>query len=370
MVTRRMALVSTMYSPFQVELARAINQIPGIEYHCFFTVEKSANRGKHWLAELSDESWIHKSPPWSSLDELRPWVRRRLQAIDPEVIIRTGILRSPTFRVTNQLASAFPGVPMACWLEHPDTARPLAVRLAIEAVARLQLRAVPLIMAIGDRAQAYYRRVAPHAKIPVVPYGQDLAPNYAIERSAQPREIPRFLFSGQLVRRNNIPRIVGAFERLARTHAGRFRFVVAANGVDERHIFALMNRSPMFSRAVEFDRQYSSWDERLRPFRNSDVLLAPYLHAGWCLVVPEAMAAGMPVIATRHVSAARHLVRDGHNGFLVGTDVDSIYRAMVRFVEDPASIRTMGAAARQAAHFSDAHNIAERFVAAALDAGS
>ena len=27
-------------------------------------------------------------------------------------------------------------------------------------------------------------------------------------------------------------------------------------------------------------------------------------------------------------------------------------------------------AARQAAHFSDAHNIAERFVAAALDAGS
>lgn len=361
----KIALVSTMYSPFQVELARAMNAIEGVEYHCFFTVRASTIRAGHWLADVSEEPWIHLSPGDDDTDPvLLDWLRTELSEIDPDVIIRTGILRAQTFRLTEQLAPEFPGITFGSWLEHPDLSRPLPVTMAMTAVARMQLRNVPLILAIGDRAQRYYRKLAPHADVRVVPYGQDLTPNFAIPRGDPPK-VATFLMSGQLIRRNNIVGMVDAFERLSQSHPGQFRFIVAARGPEEHRIIKLMSSNEAFSRAVSFDRDYDTWNDRLRPFANADVLLAPYLHGGWTLVVPEAMAAGMPVISTRKVGAARYFVRPEVNGLNVQTSGTSIHAAMVRFVEDLPAIRRMGDAARQAAHEGDAPFIAQRFVEAA-----
>jgi glycosyltransferase involved in cell wall biosynthesis len=52
----------------------------------------------------------------------------------------------------------------------------------------------------------------------------------------------------------------------------------------------------------------------------------------WALVVHEAAASGMAVICTDAVGASAHLVRDGHNGYVVKTgDVEALCSAMLKY---------------------------------------
>ena len=63
--------------------------------------------------------------------------------------------------------------------------------------------------------------------------------------------------------------------------------------------------------------------------------------------VLEAMAAGLPVVATR-VGGISHLVQDGVNGLLVEPgDVEGLSAALRRLLDDPALARAMGQAGRQ-----------------------
>ncbi|WP_298012550.1 glycosyltransferase family 4 protein [uncultured Castellaniella sp.] len=63
----------------------------------------------------------------------------------------------------------------------------------------------------------------------------------------------------------------------------------------------------------------------------------------------EAMAMGRPVITTDS-TGCRDTVDEGVNGYLVPVrDVDALTRAMLRFVDEPASIAEMGAASRRMA---------------------
>jgi len=52
-------------------------------------------------------------------------------------------------------------------------------------------------------------------------------------------------------------------------------------------------------------------------YRNALIFICPSTHELWALVVNEAMASGLPVIASGAVGAARALIQDGKNGFIV-----------------------------------------------------
>lgn len=76
----------------------------------------------------------------------------------------------------------------------------------------------------------------------------------------------------------------------------------------------------------------------------SSVYVLPSYREGTPRTVLEAMAIGRAAITT-DAPGCRGTVVDGENGFLVPPgDPDSLYRAMRRFVEEPALARTMGEA--------------------------
>ena len=75
-----------------------------------------------------------------------------------------------------------------------------------------------------------------------------------------------------------------------------------------------------------------------------DVLLLTSLHEGLPRVVPEAMAAGKPVVATA-VDGTPEAVADGETGFLrAARDVEGMAAAVASLLGDPALARRMGAA--------------------------
>ncbi|HVK56702.1 MAG TPA: TIGR03088 family PEP-CTERM/XrtA system glycosyltransferase [Burkholderiales bacterium] len=77
-----------------------------------------------------------------------------------------------------------------------------------------------------------------------------------------------------------------------------------------------------------------------------DLFVLPSLAEGISNTILEAMASGLPTLATR-VGGNAELIVDGETGALVpSADVDAMARAMLDYYRDPALARRQGAAAR------------------------
>jgi|HubBroStandDraft_6_1064221.scaffolds.fasta_scaffold02111_8 glycosyltransferase involved in cell wall biosynthesis len=81
-------------------------------------------------------------------------------------------------------------------------------------------------------------------------------------------------------------------------------------------------------------------------YRDSDVFAFPSVNEGLAQVLLEAMASGLPVVAS-DLSGASDCVRDGKEGFIVpGRNVDRIAQAILWCYEHRGETRAMGEAAR------------------------
>ena len=79
--------------------------------------------------------------------------------------------------------------------------------------------------------------------------------------------------------------------------------------------------------------------------KNCTAFVFPSQEEGFARVLPEAMGAGLPIIAS-HESGVTTLVRDGIEGFIVrGRDPQHIADAMIRVALDPGLNLKMGEAA-------------------------
>jgi len=89
-------------------------------------------------------------------------------------------------------------------------------------------------------------------------------------------------------------------------------------------------------------------------FRGLDVFVLPSLNEGISNTILEAMASGLPVVATR-VGGNPELVVDGETGLLVPpSDPVAVAEAILSYLKDPAKLRRHGDAGRKRAelHFS------------------
>ena len=81
-------------------------------------------------------------------------------------------------------------------------------------------------------------------------------------------------------------------------------------------------------------------------YRQASVFVFPSLSDGFGLVVPEAMASGLPVVVSDHTGAA-DLVTDGVDGFVVPAgDADAIADRLRLLEQDPDLVARMGSRAR------------------------
>lgn len=95
-------------------------------------------------------------------------------------------------------------------------------------------------------------------------------------------------------------------------------------------------------------------------YRASDIFVHPTSYDVWGLVVNEAMANGLPVVASDHCVAALELIRDGENGFLVAMGDDgAMCKKAARILSDPALYSTMAQNAPETIRPYTMHNMAQ-----------
>ncbi len=78
-------------------------------------------------------------------------------------------------------------------------------------------------------------------------------------------------------------------------------------------------------------------------YRAGDALCLPSEYEPWALVINEAVAAGLAVVASDVVGAAAELVRDGVNGKIFKSKDLADLTSALRFVTDPARIDALRA---------------------------
>jgi len=146
---------------------------------------------------------------------------------------------------------------------------------------------------------------------------------------------------GRLGRQKAPLDLLAAFERLARER-GDAHLVLVGDGPQREEVVAAIARAGLEGR-VHLLGLRRDVPELLRAF---DVFALASHWEGLPRVFPQAMAAGLPIVATR-VDGAPEAIAPGENGWLVDVgDMEAMGGRLIELAADPALARRMGDAGR------------------------
>ncbi len=244
------------------------------------------------------------------------------------------------------------------FLDHPERSR-REIRRDYPALAAAHARRASRIV-VSSRATAAEvasRFSIDPARIVLCPAG---APGWA---AALPADTPRrhVLFIGTLEARKNLDGLLDAWARVVAEMPDAPPLVIAGRATpDAAAALARMGKPPLKGRVRHAG--YVSEPERQELYRDAAVLVLPSFHEGFGLTALEAMAAGVPVVASKRGSLPELI---GDAGLLVDPE-DSIEmsRALIAAISDPAMRARLSAAGRaRAAQYSWASS-ADRLIEA------
>jgi len=251
------------------------------------------------------------------------------------------------------------GGPWCFWGERPGFRQPAwAGRLLRRwKLAKLHASTAP-IWGIGKFAiDGYREEFGAERAYFNLPYFSDLE-RFDVAVRDEKRE-RTFLFSGALIERKGVDLVAAAFVRLAQ-EVPNVRLKIVGEG-QLRESLVLTLRA--VSERVEFVG-FKDWKELPAEYAAADVLCVPSRYDGWGLVVPEGLAAGLPVIGTDRMGAALEFVENGRNGWLISAgDEEALLRAMRDAALMPlGELREMGFRALESVSAHTLRNGAMRFV--------
>lgn len=261
-------------------------------------------------------------------------IRRLVDVFEPDVVHAHEPF-SPSTAMLTVLASTVPAV--ATFHAFHERSRLLAVAAPfLRAVARKLVASI----AVSEAAAEFVATVV-EGGIEIVPNGIDVDRWSRAEPTGALPAGRRLLWASRLDPQKGFDVAVRAFARLA-TEFDDLVFVVAGDGRDRDALEllppAVRARAVMLGAVpnVELPRYHAS----------CHVFVAPATgHESFGIVLVEALAAGLPVVAT-NIPGFREVIRDGVDGLLVPPgDDEAVASAIARVLSEPelaAELSTRG----------------------------
>lgn len=253
--------------------------------------------------------------------------------------------------------SRLSGLPIAVETDTPLSLAQSWTRLAAKRVLYPALFRMPSIFLPGGTRQ---RRYLQHYGVPddritvaqmtvdvtaIAAYVGAIAPDVRRdlrEKIGLPARTCAFLFVGRLEPAKGVETLLQAYCDLV-ARRDDVRLLVVGDGAYGGMLRVAASKVPGLKWLGRLDGT-----ALLDVYAAADVHVLPSKFEPWGLVVNEAMAAGLPVIASRRVGCVDDLVIDGETGFVVEADSRSaLADAMNRLADDASLRQAMGAAARQ-----------------------
>ncbi len=341
----RVAWLSNAPSADQIDLLTALASRPEIDLRVIYCSPHPV-KGEIHFSDPSGRGILlsgSKLPGPAGGLFLNPSIVRVLTSSHYDVVIVSGYAH-----LTMQLAMLVRAIQRKPWLLFAE--RPGMIQNSSHAIARkmamCMVRSADGVIATGRLAQQSFasklKRSRPLFSLPYLVNHDDFL---RLPRSKQPGDTLNFMACGALIPRKGIDVLIKAFQRAAKTHSD-ISLTIVGDGPERP---SLNERAEVECRGrITFLGQIE-YTERTRAFGDADIFVHPARHDGWGVVIHEALAAGLPVIATRETGAAYELVQDGSNGFLIDAeDEDALFEYILWFANNRNEIQRFSEKARQA----------------------
>jgi phosphatidylinositol alpha-mannosyltransferase len=321
----------------------------GVQVHVRELALRLADRGHHVVAlapvrDRVDERWVVPvgrpvDIPYNASNapiDPRPWSRRRVRAVLDRFAPDVVHVHEPLTPSTSMWATFESPVPVVATF-HSGASRSRLFDLAAPALRRVARR-LAVRIAVSEAAASFAReRIG--GSFEIVPNGVDVA-RFTGATPADLGPGTKLLFVGRLDERKGFPTTVAAFERLA-VDRPDLRLIVAGDGPDRTAADAL---APAVRERITFLGTVPNRD--LPPIHAAcDLYLGASVGGeSFGIVLVEAMAAGLPVIAS-DIPGYDEVVRDGVDGLLVpARDGAALAAAAARVLDDPTLAARLGEA--------------------------
>jgi len=205
------------------------------------------------------------------------------------------------------------------------------------------------IISLGQSGKDYYTQIlhVPDHKVSVIPGPHPLPP----ERPAPANPQPIIGTAAELTERKGLTYLIDAAPIVLARYPGA-QFLIMGRGhleqrlkqqIAEHHLEQSIHMPGFVPDAAE---RMAGWD----------VFVLPSLSDLYPRAILEAMAQGLPVVATQ-VDGAREMIVHGETGFLVPPgDAEALGQAILRVLDDRSLAHQMGQRARQ--RIAEVHNVA------------
>ena len=334
----RLALLTEIAAPYRIPLFNSLAERVG--FRVLFLSRADPRRPYY---EPHDEEWrfdhrflsgreVRRDGRWIVLSR---GVLRELHRLRPDAVA-VGGWNQPAFWLALAYSRAR-RIPFLVWVESTERdARPDSRPL--EAAKRLMIRGASGFFVPGRASAEYVRSFGvPDDRIALAPNAADARVFERAVVNRTGRGMCTFLYAGRFDSEKGLDDLLRAFADVPG------ELLLAGSGPEEGQLRALADDRVRFLGPL--DR-----DDLAAVYARADVFVLPSRSEPWGMVLNEAAAAGLPLIATEGVGAARDLIEKGRNGLLVPVgDPPSLATAMRRFAEDEAFRVEAGAHSREIA---------------------
>ncbi len=345
------AVISPVPTPYRIHFHRRIAAELPVRLHSVFTHEDAVSGPAKWRMDMPEEIGAvffegdmlgSNAGNWARQWRLFKRITAHLVAHDVRLVILDGyadLARMLLLRWANKR-----GLPVVLRGDsniHSEHGLPAWKKFLKKRAVGWAVGQAAGLMPMGSCGVAYFNLYGGRGKPSFIcPYEPDYA---AIESAGQGRRAAfrtqhglapgrrRFLYCGRLVSQKRVDLALSAFAAMAEEHPD-WDFMLAGDGPLRAQLAGLV---PVGLRHRVKFLGFLQMDETSACYHACDCLVLPSDYEPWALVVNEACAAGLAVVATEVVGAAVELVENGVNGYLVkpgdaGALADAMRQAAVR----------------------------------------
>lgn len=305
---RRIALLTEIPAPYRIPLFNALATEPGIALRVLFLAEHDPRRD--YTVFEREFSFDHAVLPGAGTQLRGRWIvfsrgtQHELDRFDPDVVLLGG-WNQPAFWGGLRWARRR-NRPVLLWVEstlHDERSGSVVLeRLKRRAVAAASGFVVP-----GRAAREYVESLGvPSERIVIAPNAVDLT-IFGQEPARPPKDECTFLYVGRLSPEKGLDVLLEAFDAVPGT------LLIAGRGPLEEELHEQAGDRVRFLGQV-------ARDELPALYAAADCFVLPSRSEPWGMVLNEAAAAGLPLVATLATGGAYDLIDEGVNGYRVPVD--------------------------------------------------
>lgn len=357
-VSPRLLIITEIIAPYRIPVFNALAQRPEIDLHVIFLSENDPKL-RQWPVYKNEIRFPYRVlPHWRQRFGkhkilLNRTVHSTLNEINPDVIICGGYYYPAAWSAAYWAKRH--SIPFLLWTESTAMDR-RASYFPIESLKKHFLNLCHAFIVPGKSSRNYLKQLGVSGQ--QIMTARNAVDNNFFSAAAQAVDLsdteirPRlplparyFLFVGRLVKEKGIFDLLEAYSQLNPEIRANIGLVFVGDGSDARELQKKAARiEPGEIRLSGFVHR----EDLPKIYARAEALVFPTHTDPWGLVVNEAMACGLPVIATDVAGCALDLVQDNWNGFVVAPgNPTRLSAAMEKLAADEEVRRRMGNRSRE-----------------------